>query len=441
MGIGIRDIILMAIVGVSLPLSVMQPFFGLLVFSWFAYMRPNDMTWGINELRPSLWIAVATILGVILHKKERFLVLEKRTVLLGMFLAAVAVSVAVAPDPKFAFEQGNLVDLAKILFVALLTTGLVSTRDRLRLLLLVVAGSLGVLALKGVFDGIRTGGAIIHGPGGAILDNNDFGLALVMCVPLLAYLARDEKGPFLRALLAAMAAACVLGVLLTRSRGGVVALGVLAIVWLFKLRKNGWALMFAPAAVALVIVFAPSELWDRVRALTTDGAANDPSAQGRIIAWQKAISMWQANPVFGVGPGYFNTPEVWSAYPPETAIKPVVAHNTYLQILAESGTITLVIFLAMLLVTLWSLGRTQTREDQPWRERYASGIFLSLIGFMAGSFFLSRTHFDLTYHLVGISVALRVATEGGEFDWSFGMRRRFFGGTRDGGNDVGPAGV
>ncbi|MCG3133156.1 MAG: hypothetical protein HMLKMBBP_00263 [Planctomycetes bacterium] len=424
---GIRDIVLLGIVLVTLPLSVFQPFFGLLVFTWFACMRPNDMTWGINQLRPSLMIAIATVIGVLLSKREKLFVLETRTVLLGTFLAAIGVSCAVAHDPAFSFTEGRIEDLAKIIFIAVLTTGLCNTKDRVRLMLLVIGGSFGLLALKGSLQGVLSPGHPIHGPGGPILDNNDFGLALVMALPLLAYTAREERGPFLRAILTIMAVACVTGVLFTRSRGGILALTAMGIVWLWKLRRNAWALIAAPTFLAAIIVLAPNELWVRVRNLTE--GAHDPSAQGRLVAWEKAANMAAANPVFGVGPGNFATPDYWYAYEPTTSgVAPVVAHNTYFQIVAESGFVGLAVFVLMLAATLWGLSRTARPGGEPWRVRYSEGSFLSLVGFMAGCMFLTRTHFDLVYQLVGLSVAIRAAgSDAGAFDWTFGLRRRIFG--------------
>ena len=134
---GARDIVVLGIVAASLPRALVRPFFGLLAFSWLAYMRPNDMAWVVNDYHPSLLVGVATVLGVLWNRDERVraLVPEKRTVLLAVFLASVAVSALVTDDPRAAFELGHLADLTKILFVAVLTTGLASTRDRVRWLL------------------------------------------------------------------------------------------------------------------------------------------------------------------------------------------------------------------------------------------------------------------------------------------------------------------
>ncbi len=432
---GMRDLALGLLLLASIPFAVMRPFFGLLVFSWLAYMRAPDMTWTVGLYRPSLWIGIATVAGVLLHREERLMVLEKRTVLLGLFFAAVAVSALVAPDIAaaagsesfFAFasrigskgeQHGSLIDLAKVVFIALLTTGLVRTPDRVRLLLLVVAGSLGLLALKTLVQGALNTGLVMHGPGGGIGDNNDYGLALVMTLPLLVYVAREEKGFLMRVVLCGMAVACVGGVLLTRSRGGAVALAVMAFVWIVTLRKNPWALILAPLALAAVAVLTPHEFVGRLRSLTA--GAPDPSTQGRIVAWEKAANMAGERPVFGVGPGNFMT--YWDSVPPESTAAPIVAHNTYLQILAESGVVTLAIYIVLLGITLGSLAYTRWKAEESWRASYAHAVFLSLVGFMAGAMFLSRTHFDLLYHLVGISVAIGIARPGPAFDW-FGWSR------------------
>lgn len=418
---GIRDLILAAILLPCIPLSVMRPFFGLLVFSWLAYMRPGDMTWGINQFRPSLWIAVATVAGVFLNKNERLLVLEKRTLLMGALLAAVGAATLLATNPQLALADttaGGFFQVAKVIFIAMLTTGLVRTKDRVRLLMLVIAGSIGLLAMKSFVGGVLNPGVAMHGPGGMIRDNNDYGLFLVMAVPLIAYASQAEKdSPLLRAGLVIMAVACVAGVLLTRSRGGAVALAVLALIWMFRLRRNWMAWVFAPLAFALVIILTPPQLFERVRELFTGEL--DLSAQYRLIAWEKAMNMGADKPLFGVGPGNFQAE--WPNYLPATGIDPIVTHNTLFHMLAESGVITLALYLVLHGVTLITLWRVSRRAKDKWRKSYADALFLSLAAFHAGSMFLSRTHFDLPYHLVGISVSVSIATVGARAHW-FGLQ-------------------
>ena len=44
-----RDYLVLALVLATLPLSFCRPFFGLLGFSWLAYMRPQNLAWGLAE--------------------------------------------------------------------------------------------------------------------------------------------------------------------------------------------------------------------------------------------------------------------------------------------------------------------------------------------------------------------------------------------------------
>jgi O-antigen ligase len=140
----------------------------------------------------------------------------------------------------------------------------------------------------------------------------------------------------------------------------------------------------------------------------------DASARGRLIAWGVAFRMIGDFPFFGVGPRnflvhfaeYIEGPISWAP----------VAHNSYLQIWAEGGTVAIIIFLWLLGSAFWTLRGLQraTRGDAElhWARDYARMIEASLVGFIIGGMFLNRGHFDLVYHLIAIVTALRAVTIG-----------------------------
>src|SRR5207253_1536403 len=80
--------------------------------------------------------------------------------------------------------------------MSLLASVLLTDRTRARQFLLVIAVSLGFYGFKGGLFGLTTGGHfMVLGPGDSIIGaNNNLGLALNMCLPLLWYLAREESG-------------------------------------------------------------------------------------------------------------------------------------------------------------------------------------------------------------------------------------------------------
>ena len=67
-----RDLIVFGIVVLSLPLAFRRPFIGLLVFSWLAYMRPQDLCWGFARyMRLSFYVGLTMIAGWVANEAAR----------------------------------------------------------------------------------------------------------------------------------------------------------------------------------------------------------------------------------------------------------------------------------------------------------------------------------------------------------------------------------
>jgi len=85
-----------------------------------------------------------------------------------------------------------------------------------------------------------------------------------------------------------------------------------------------------------------------------------------------------------------------------------VSHNAYLELLAECGWPSVVLFLSLLFVTLYRLERLRRSPVAPWIEVYARMMQISIVAYMTGSLFLNMAYFDLIYHLVALSVSLEL---------------------------------
>src|SRR5262245_54120453 len=223
-----RDLLVFAIVLLSLPLSFRRPFLGLIVFSWLAYMRPQDLCWGFaRDMRMSFYVGMAMIAGWWAHERGQrpFARWDLRTRLLLVLVVLVTLSYAQA---HFITEYSNryYLEFLKIIVVALFTTGQIDSRARMRWLCWTIALCLAFYGVKGGLFGVLSGGAsILRGPGGMLEDNNDFALALVMNVPLLWYLGDSDRAlPFVRLLTRIGILLTVVTIALTHSRGGFLAL-------------------------------------------------------------------------------------------------------------------------------------------------------------------------------------------------------------------------
>ena len=102
-GRGVRDLIIVALVFASLPVIVFRPYFGLLVYGWLAYMRPQDMAWGrpAASSRCRRWWRSRWCWGLVVSLgRERWLVLKVQTVLLILLAGWISITVVTAVLPE-----------------------------------------------------------------------------------------------------------------------------------------------------------------------------------------------------------------------------------------------------------------------------------------------------------------------------------------------------
>ncbi|HJX29964.1 MAG TPA: putative O-glycosylation ligase, exosortase A system-associated [Thermoanaerobaculia bacterium] len=403
-----RDLFILAVVYGSLPIILFRPFYGLMVYSWLAFMRPQDMAWGISRVSPlSQYVAIAMILGLVLSVgRERLLTFKPQTVLLILLAGWITLSTVMAVVPEMSEEiYGNY---WKAILMTVLITGLVRDRNRLRWLLLLIVFSIGFLGAKrGLFGLVRGGARFDDGPGGFMSDNNSFALALNMILPLLVGLAVVEKQKIIRVAAGVAAALCLLCILFTFSRGGLLTLALVGGLLVWRSRQRFLVGTLLAVGLCGFLLFSSEELTQQYveRASSISNYEEDGSAQGRITAWTTSWRVFLDYPWTGVGPN--NLAAVYARYAPGTD-RFRVAHNAYFQLLAECGLPALLLFLGALGATMWRLQRLRNLTSLPWVEVQARMFQISIAAYMLGSMFLNTAYSELIYYLMGLSVGLEV---------------------------------
>jgi len=405
----LRDVFVMAVVIGALPVSFLRPWVGVLVFSWLGYMTPHRLTWGFAHDFPAAQLVAVAVLGGLLVTKERqALPLTREVVLLLLLWSLFGVSTlfAVYPDDALA----ALVKLSKILVMTLVTMMLFQDRTKLRLLLWVIALSLGFYGVKAGVWGILTGGQHrFDGPEGSFLEGNtNIGLALVMNLPILWYLREDESRSWLRWTLLGACALSIVAILVTYSRGAF--LGLVAVLGMLALRgRNKAAGVFILCVTALVIALLLPEQWSQ-RMETIQGYEQDNSSMERIDAWTFAWRVGVESPLVGAGFRCF-TPEMYQRYYPESRNYRVDAHSIFFQVLAEHGFTGLILFATLLVCAVLSLERiksiTRGHREHAWAHAYAQMLQACFVGYIVCGLFLSRSYFDLFYQLLAVAVVLK----------------------------------
>ena len=399
-----RDLLVLIVVGLTLPISFYRPFFGLLCFSWLAYMRPQDLAWGFAASLPlSKFVALAIWLSLILRGKINILRVTPVSIAMILLWGWLFVSVLAAQNVDIALSK--FTDISKVFLVALLSVVLVTSRERFILSIAAIGISLGFLGLKfGMFGILRGGVHFTKGVGGMIGDNNDFALALNMCIPLLVYLAVSLPKRWMRWGVGSLIPMTAMTVVFTHSRGGFLALAALTLYILARSRQRVAGAIVISIAVVGGTQFVSDDYIDRLGTIVN--YEDDSSAQGRLNAWEASYHMANDYPIVGVGLDNFTL--LFKEYAPHPD-DVHVAHNTYLQILAEAGYIGLILYLLLLAVALWTCESARYKAKilgYAWAESGARYLSASLVAFMVGGMFLNRAHFDLIYHIMILGACL-----------------------------------
>jgi len=354
----------------------------------------------------------------------------------GLLLLCVQTAAAlVGRDPAHSLVVVQ--DTAKqLVWLAALIVLLMSTRHAPRDVARVLAGTLAVLAGLTILQEFVLGNATTFGGLAAVplagdlgavtarhagpqTDVNFWGRVLVLGLPFALSLAQMATTR-LRTLLWAGAAVSILGgIVLTGSRGALLAsIAVIAVWALLTGGRYARALRLAPLFLGL-LAFVPG-IGSRLFTLSmlsshTALGLTDPSLQGRVAAQRVAIEMLVDHPFLGVGPGNFFAVE--PEYLRRLSLNaPLLApHNSYLEAAAEGGLLGLtawLIFLGAAVVVAWRarllIRRAPASVGRAVPLSLANGTVAALVGWAVASVFLHLATFRSLLVIVALAAALDI---------------------------------
>jgi O-antigen ligase len=186
--------------------------------------------------------------------------------------------------------------------------------------------------------------------------------------------AKQKRGKFSFGALTAILAA---GLLMSFSRGAWFGAGLAFILMMLFLRRFK-ILLALVCILALILLLAPDI---RERLLFSFQKGGDAT---RFMLWRGAGSMIKERPFLGKGLGTF------MLYMPEYTHQETIqyAHNSFLQLWAETGIFSLLSFL-LLLATLFLQANRSIRANKNF---ILLGALCGICGFLAHSFFDSQLY-------------------------------------------------
>ena len=400
----------------SLTLIFKAPFNGVLV--WYAFSLGNFHTliWdsSLATLPYAYPIAILTaVLWLFSRSEKKKLPLTPQVILTILFALWMTVTsfFGLAPDvwDKWIWFQ-------KVLLMCLVGFALTATRERVNRLIWVVVSTIGFWGVKGAISfPLHGGGQGIHGPdGGITAGNNEFGVALIMLLPLVFYLWHISVDRRVRIGLMVMGFMLTLATVFTYSRGALLGVCAMAVVlWLRTPAKRSMGLAIVVFGAA-IYAFAPQSWFTRMETIET--YESDSSAMGRINIWRACLRIAELRPLVGGGFSVTHNMDIANRMLQGTTIprfdKGRAARSIYFDVLSEHGWVGLALFLMIAVYALrscgWLIRNSRDRPDLAWANVLGRMGQAVLVGFYVGGAFQSLAYFDEYWCIIFIFEAARL---------------------------------
>ena len=377
------------------------------------------VTYGLPIVGPSIVIA---LLGLALEKTG--IVVPLFLVIFAMFVAWSAAGYGSSYEPATTWDA--TITLLKVLLIAFVIVNV--TRDAWRIHMFMIFflvcfaayPARGTLVNYFIIGYTWFGRALwnfIYGNSNDLAALTFFPLALAIAVAL------TEKPGWIRKAALTGCGVLPLMILLTQSRGALIALVATALIFFttYSRGKRMRALLGAAAIGVVILPFVPSSAWQRfagMKQLTstaTIGAADaEGSAEARYAIWRVARTIVAENPVSGIGLGAYA--RAHATYAPRVGV-PLAAlgfrdtHSTYLNVAAETGLPGLFLFLATIASVAFPADRVRRLAKGTPRAVQLLALELGLLAFLLAGVFGSFGKLSFLYIQLALMWAIADITK------------------------------
>lgn len=368
---------------------------------------------------------VGMILGLTFlpFQKQRFR-LPFFVAVFGAFLLWAVFGYTQTQHPEVVHQE--LITMGKVWLVALVAVNALRTRRHIQLYLILSVALFAMYPARGaIFNYVFYRETVMgRAVWNYIYSNpNDLAALTLLQIGVAVALLVTETNRLIRA--GALASVVVLPtvVLMTQSRGALIALAVFAVLSLPVQRNKLRNTLLIGVLGVIVVVLAPGGVWQRARGLIylrdtshLERVDREGSAEQRFDIWKVAAHIIEDHPVSGVGLGAY--PYEHQQYAASTAV-PVLArgtrdtHSTLLNVTAETGIVGAALFLLILAAVILRAERARR-----WLRRSGSRDALALwfleaglIAYLTAGLFGSFAKLSHLYIYLALLTAFSMATE------------------------------
>ncbi len=378
------------------------------IFTFFNFMQPGVLIPAVTDLRPML---VATVMALIIgYKREseyprREAFKSPAFVWLMVFLVTQCISVYSTGFGGILNEFGywNVYAFYVIISVLLIT----NVTELRRYIWGMMVGSM-VVVIYGIYSVPTWGGFEGTGRAGAYgmyENHNDYSFIIVQVFPFLYLYRRTEKSMLKRLLLGLSMVACMAGMFMSLSRGGMMAI-MLEVLLFILIAMEGRARFFLiPIMAAFAIGGISYQYAKRAENQKGSDYTAEAAEEGRFELWKAGFKMFLGNPILGVGSRRYKEVSAQDSTLGHD-LRGKVSHNTYVEVLANTGIIGIVSFLMLLKSMLKNLRRRIPVNGSPWLDATRKGALIAFLGLLFRAMLDAKPHDWNFYLLCSLAIAI-----------------------------------
>ena len=384
------------------------PLLLLFLYLLVEYGRPQFLA----PIMPGLLLQVMLLASLLPYGARVYSVLsEKYFRLYLLLLLFMTLHVFIAINNYYALM--GLKGMFSYLLIGVSFCIFIDNISKLNAFLSVFVTVLAVCALNRIFD-TNLFGVSGHG---VFTDENDFALAMNVGLPIAFFLGRVQKN-WKKWLFWLAGVILILGTMISASRGGFVGLVAVATVCWLSSKHRVRAIPVLILLAMLAWSFAPPLSKQKIQGLGLNSAEKD-TGKDRVELWKVGWKIFAHNSLIGVGQG--NIPVVMNAYRFDRNGESFwardmwgrVTHSVYLTLLPELGLVGALIFVLMLKALhvkkkkIYQLcASAVAKEDAATIKNLATGLLVSLFGFLVTGIFLSVLYYPPLWNISALLITL-----------------------------------
>ncbi|PYU28181.1 MAG: hypothetical protein DMG32_03435 [Acidobacteria bacterium] len=286
-----------------------------------------------------------------------------------------------------------LFHVVSMLVLIILTTFQVDTLPRLRSVVWVMIGSVGVASVYAVRDWLSNP-FVGYRPGGISGDSNYFSVCASTCLVMTLHLALASKSRREKVYLYGCLVTTSIGLLMAASRGAFVGVAAGLLFLMLRSGRGLRTLVLLAIVIVPLLLIVPNTI---VQRFVHPGYGEQKAVEARETAWRGGLQMVRAHPLAGVGLGRFIDVVTTYEDPRDPEIRSL-AHNTYIEVAAELGIPGFLAYIGLAVSAFAALNRT-ARSSLGGQGKslllgeLAVGLQGGFLAAAVGSFFVSAWFF------------------------------------------------